>query len=111
MQTIVEFNQYRARVEKLLSAEERDAVIDTIVANPLQGDIMAGTGGVRKMRFAKEGKGKSGGVRVVYYYYDADVPIYLLTAFGKNEMPNLSKAERNALAKVVADIKKEWRSA
>ena len=68
---------------------------------------MAGTSGIRKIRFAKGGRGKSGGVRVIYYYYSAERPIYLLEIFGKNEKANLTKAERNALAKVAAEIKRE----
>lgn len=62
---------------------------------------MRGTGGIRKLRWAREGSGKSGGIRVVYYYHDHRMPLYLLTAFGKNEKDNLSAAERNELARLV----------
>ncbi|MGF1764744.1 type II toxin-antitoxin system RelE/ParE family toxin, partial [Aliivibrio kagoshimensis] len=53
---------------------------------------MQGTGGVRKLRWAKEGGGKSAGVRVVYYYNNEDVPLFMLSLFGKNEKANLSKS-------------------
>ena len=106
MQTVVELNHYAARAEKLLTALERDAVIDTVAASPLVGDPIEGTGGIRKLRFAKGGKGKSGGVRVIYYYYNETAPVYLFSLFGKNEKENLSKAERNSLAQVAMVIKK-----
>ena len=64
------------------------------------GDLMTGTGGIRKIRWSAQGKGKSGGVRVIYYYYNKSIPLFLLTAFGKGEKANLSKAERNELAKL-----------
>ena len=66
---------------------------------------MEGTGGVRKVRFAIGGRGKSGGVRVVYYFHSEAMPVYLLTLFAKNEKANLTKAERNALARLVTDLK------
>ncbi len=65
-------------------------------------------GGIRKVRFARSGRGKSAGVRVIYYYYNAERPIYLLEIFGKNEKANLTLAERNALAKVVNEIKQQF---
>ena len=63
--------------------------------------LLAGTGGVRKLRWAREGRGKSGGVRVIYYFHSERLPLYLLTIFGKNEKANLTKAEANALSKLV----------
>ena len=62
---------------------------------------MKGTGGIRKLRWNRGSRGKSGGVRVIYYYHDERIPLYLLTVFGKNERANLSKAERNDLARLV----------
>ena len=109
MQTVAETRHYITLVEKLLTATERLAVINTVAANPKRGDIIAGTGGIRKFRFAREGKGKSGGVRVVYYYYDENMPILLITLFAKNDKANLSKAERNTLASFVEIIKKEMK--
>jgi hypothetical protein len=106
MQTVVEMNHYSTRAEKLLTKSERDTVIDTVAADPLRGDPIAGTGGIRKLRFAKEGKGKSGGVRIIYYYYNERAPIFLFSLFGKNEKENLSKAELNNLAQVATAIKK-----
>jgi len=107
MQTVVETRHFVARAERLLSEAERNELIDFLATYPLRGDLLVGTGGIRKIRFAKSGRGKSGGVRAIYYYHSAENPIYLLEIFGKNEKANLTKAERNALAKVVAEIKQQ----
>lgn len=111
MQTVVETRHYAARAEKLLLEKERNDLIDFIAAHPLDGDLLVGTGGLRKVRFARGGRGKSGGVRVIYYYCRVDMPIFLLEIFGKNEQANLSKAERNALAKAVDEIKRRIKRA
>ncbi len=109
MQAVVETRQYMLMAEKHLSSTKRKEVIDTVAADPEVGDILAGTGGVRKFRIAKEGGGKSGGVRVIYYYYDTRSPIVLITLFAKNEKGNLSKQERNELAQWVAALKRSMR--
>jgi hypothetical protein len=69
---------------------------------------MQGTGGVRKIRWARKGSGKSGGVRVIYYFYNETMPLFLLNIFGKNEKENLSKAERNKMAKLVSILVKTY---
>jgi hypothetical protein len=100
--TITEMPEYIRRADELLSESECKSVIDYLSARPRVGDIMEGTGGIRKLRWGRGNKGKSGGVRVIYYYHDERIPLYLLTIFGKNERTNLSKAERNELAKLVS---------
>lgn len=101
MQTIAEMPEFIKRAERLLSAVEHEALINYLAEFPLAGVVMQGTGGIRKIRWAREGMGKSGGVRAIYYCHDGHMPLYLLTMFGKNEKANLSAAERNALAKLV----------
>lgn len=101
--TITELPEYIRRSTELLSEMERKAIIDYLAAHPRAGDVMEGTGGIRKLRWGRGSRGKSGGVRIIYYYHNESIPLYLLTIFGKNERVNLSKAERNDLAKL-ADI-------
>jgi len=60
---------------------------------------------VRKLGWGRAGRGKSGGVRVIYYYHDESMPLYLLAIFAKNDKANLSKAECNDLAKLTAILK------
>lgn len=68
---------------------------------------MQGTGGVRKMRFAFEHQGKSGGVRVIYIDFEVYEKIYLLTAYTKNEKENLTKEEQNELRTLIKVLEKQ----
>ena len=98
MQTIVELPEFLRRSEKLLKEPERQSIINYLASHPSTGEIMQGTGGIRKLRWSAQGKGKSGGVRVIYYYHNETIPLFLLTVFGKGEKANITKAERNGLA-------------
>jgi len=100
MQTIVELPEFLKQCEKVLSESERLSIINYLAKHPAAGKIMQRTGGIRKLRWAARGKGKSGGVRVIYYYHNKSIPLFLLTLFGKGEKPNLSKAECNELNKI-----------
>lgn len=108
MITVAEVPEYIRRVDKILSHAERRDVIDYLAAHPKAGGLMEGTGGVRKLRWGRGGQGKSGGVRVIYYFHSEARPLYLLTMFAKNERANLSKAERNELAGLVDILVQTW---
>ena len=88
------------------NTNERSDVVDYLAAYPKAGDLIQGTGGIRKLRWARDARGKSGGVRVIYYFHSERIPLYLLTVFGKNEKANLTAAERNALAGLVFTLKR-----
>lgn len=105
MQTVVETAIFIRRAEKLLDSEEHRQLINYLASNPEAGDEIVGTGGVRKLRFAAMGRGKSGGVRVIYYFYDHDIPIYALLIYGKNERADLSGEQRKAVTAFAAAIK------
>ena len=100
---------FERKASRLLSEGEREELITYLSEHPCIGVIMEGSGGIRKLRWARSGRGKSGGIRVVYYFFDETMPLYLLTAFGKNEKANLSQKERNLLAKVVENLVAFWR--
>lgn len=89
--TVVETPEFLAATRKLMSDDERTVLIDYLAANPTAGDLIKGTGGVRKLRWALAGRGKSGGSRVIYFHHDADMPLFALTAFAKNQQADLSK--------------------
>jgi hypothetical protein len=108
MITIAEVPEYIRQAERLLSASERQDVLIYLASHPKSGDLIEGTGGIRKLRWGKGGRGKSGGVRVIYYYHSELMPLYLITLFAKNEQDNLSKAERNDLAKLVDFLVATW---
>lgn len=99
--TLAELPAYSNFAEKHLSEEERQGIINYLAEHPKAGDVMQGTGGVRKLRWGKGGRGKSGGVRVIYYFHDERLPLYLLTLFAKNEQANLTAQERKMLANLV----------
>lgn len=109
LHTVVETPEFIGTARRLLADSERTAVINFLARNPTAGDVMASTGGARKLRWAARGKGKSGGVRVITYYAGPDVPVFLMAIFGKGEKANLSKAERNDLRAVLARIAAEYR--
>jgi hypothetical protein len=108
MQTIAETPEYIRRAEKLLSDEERRDVLSYLATHPRAGDLMEGTGGVRKLRWSRGGRGKSSGVRVIDYFHAETMPLYLPTLFAKNERANLTKAERNDLAGLVGLLVSAW---
>lgn len=93
-----------------LDDEEVQEIAIAIASNPLGGELMVGTGGARKMRHAGRGGGKSGGYRTIHYFGGDDVPIFLLALIDKGERANLSKAERNDLAKVLPRIADAYRA-
>jgi len=99
MQTIVELPEFLRKSDKLLSYTERLSIINYLAEHPAAGDIRQGTGGIRKLRWSAHGKGKSGGVRIIYYHHNESMPLFLLTLFGKGEKASLSKSESNGLAK------------
>ena len=109
LQGIAELPSYARLAAKLLDQQERQDVIAYLANNPEAGDLMEGTGGVRKLRWSRGSQGKSGGVRVIYYYHDARIPLYLLTLFAKGDKANLTKAERNELADLVGVLVSIWK--
>lgn len=109
LQGIAELPSYARLAEKLLDPQERQDLIAYLANHPEAGDIMEGTGGVRKLRWGRGSQGKSGGVRIIYYYHDAHMPLYLLTLFAKGDKANLTKAERNELATLVDILVAIWK--
>ena len=110
MHAIIETRSYLAAADAAGMGEvERTNVASLVGSDPIVGQLMVGTGGCRKFRFRKPSTGKSGGYRIVSFYDGEDIPVVLLTVFGKGEKDNLTKAERNALARMVKDLAVELR--
>ena len=107
--SVIEFAAYRRRADELLTAGEQDAVIDLIAYEPTCGDLIAGTGGLRKVRVGRGGSGKRGGARVIYYFYSTDFPLLLLGLYAKNEKTDLSDREKKKLVDAVKEITGQWR--
>lgn len=92
-----------------LTDDELQDIAVTIADDPQVGDIIAGTGGARKLRHGHGSKGKSGGIRTIHYFGGEKVPVFLLAVYGKNAKSNLTKAERNRLAEALPHIVDAYR--
>jgi hypothetical protein len=92
-----------------MSDTEHQAVIDAIAADPLRGDEIRASGGVRKVRFAGRGKGKSGGYRVVTAYFGLNAPVYLVALLSKGERGNFTASEIAAFKALTVEIGRYWR--
>jgi len=110
LHTVVETPTFLHGVRNLrLSEAERLAIVTWISANPEAGDVIEGTGGARKVRFAGKGKGKSGGYRVITFYSGPDIPVFLLNLFAKNEKTDLAPKERQILKTVLMRLVEAYR--
>ena len=107
--SVIETRGDQTRAAKLLTRDEQDRVVEMIARDPTCGVVLKETGGIRKVCFAAGERGKSGGVRVVYYFYSDVMPVFLLTLFAKNEKDNLSKSERNRLAALVGELARHFK--
>ena len=109
MQTVVETPGYLRAAGGLFSEAERAEIAAMIAVDPECGEVIQGTGGFRKVRVGRSGMGKRGGARVIYILRNEAFPIFLITAYAKNEKDNLTKKERNELAKRADEIFAEYR--
>jgi hypothetical protein len=110
MHVVVELPGFVAAVRAAgLSDNDRAGIIDRVAERPDAGDVIPGTGGARKLRFAGRGKGKSGGYRVITFYTGPDLPLFLITLFSKGEKLNISQAERNAMRRELVGLAEDYR--
>lgn len=99
LQTVVETPEFIKRAGAVgMTDEDRADVISTLAENPEAGISLGG--GLRKVRVARGGGGKSGGYRVIHFYREPDMPLFLLTVFAKNEKANISRSEKADLIKL-----------
>ena len=103
--TVVETGIFARRAAKLLDVEEHGEMIFYLATHPFEGNETPGTGGIRKLRYAAHGRGKSGGVRVIYYFFDLRNPLYALLLYGKNEQVDLTGEQKRELTKLAEEIK------
>jgi hypothetical protein len=95
MHAVVEAPEFlRAAKKAGISDAEREAAVVFLAENPQAGEVIEGSGGARKVRIAREGKGKSGGYRVVTYYQDANTPVFLLTVISKGQRADLTAGQK-----------------
>ncbi len=103
---IVSLSGYESQVSALLNEDERQAMEFFIACGPEDHPVMPGAGGFRKARWARRGTGKSGGVRVVYFFLANPGRVYMASVYAKSRKETLSAEDRAVLSKLAAQIKK-----
>lgn len=104
----MEVEPFPTKAKLVWGDEERLEFITYIAHNPMAGDVIPGSGGVRKVRWKREGTGKRGGVRVIYYFRDEMLPLFLLTVYPKSRKDDLSADEVRALRVLVAALRSTY---
>ena len=107
--TVVETPEFIARTNKLMTEAARHELIEYLARNPTEGDLIPGTGGVRKLRWGLQGRGKRGGARIIYFFHNPEIPLFALTAFAKNERADLSQEDRNTMRKLTKLLVETYR--
>lgn len=107
---VAETRSFQRDADRFLSEGDRAQMHIDIALDPESGVIIQGTGGVRKLRWAGNGKGKRGGFRIVYYFYNNDMPIYLLAIYAKNEKIDISDCDKSEIKKLVRELVEEYKS-
>ena len=97
--SVIEAPEFIKFAKKHLTYDETADLVAYLSTKYDEGVIIQGTGGLRKIRFARQNQGKSGGYRIIYYFYDEETPLFLLNGFAKNEMDNLTQADKNGFKK------------
>lgn len=101
MYTVIETPVYSSKAGGVLAEDERDAFAAFIASNPLAGSVVRGSGGVRKVRWAQKGGGKSGGARIIYYNRLANEEIWLLTIYAKGDRPTVPAHELKVIKEAI----------
>ncbi|RQR44868.1 transcriptional regulator [Burkholderia sp. Bp9126] len=101
MYTIIEAPTFIRTAERIWHNSEREEFIGWLANNPLAGDVIPGTGGLRKVRWSRSGSGKRGGARAIYYNVLDDGVIWLIVAYAKAEYDNLPTHILNQLREVI----------
>lgn len=102
---------YERKVSAILTPSEREAIENDIADNPTLYPMIPGTGGIRKARAARGSKGKRGGARIAFYFWQIESTIFMLTAYAKSEQEDLSAAEKKQIKALVELLKKEHENA
>lgn len=106
--TIAEARSFMRQAGDLLSENELAELIDYVALRPECGVIIPGTGGVRKLRWRGVGKGKSKGLRIIYFYHDLNMPLFLLAIYSKGDRLSLTKREERMICVMVEELKEEY---
>ena len=103
--TVLAWPRFRSDAVKLIGEDGIETVAEYLAEHPNAGNVIPGSGGIRKLRWAAKGKGKRGGARVIYLYLVVAARIYLLRCYAKNAQTDLSADERKQLRQIAAHLK------
>jgi hypothetical protein len=106
--TVAETAVFIRQAGELWTDDERFEFVDFIARNPWAGDLIPASGGIRKVRWGRRGSGKRGGVRIIYFYHDPAMPLYLLMIYAKARRDDLSPEARRTVQGLVARLKKAY---
>jgi hypothetical protein len=110
MHSVILTPTFERQAERLdLIEDDLMAIVSAIADDPLVGDLIVGSGGVRKLRHSSRGKGKSGGLRTIHYFAGEDVPVFLLGVYAKAEKANLSRREVHQVAAILHEMVEDYR--
>ena len=102
----IETSLFTKQIKQIATDDELRVLQQELIAQPMKGDLITGTGGLRKVRMATDGQGKSGSARVIYFLATAEI-IYMLLAYAKNEKDSLTAAEKAELKQLTKLLKGE----
>ena len=105
----METSPFLRSATKVWQDAERSLFVDYIAGNPEEGVVIPDTGGLRKIRWVREGSGKRGGVRVIYFYYNAGMPLYLMSVYAKAEQENFTVEQKRTMTALVDQLKQQYR--
>jgi len=109
LMTVAETPSFIRQAAKLWTEDYKHAFVDFIAANPDAGDLIPDSGGLRKVRWGRPGIGKRGGVRVIYFYHDDTMPLYLLLIYAKAERENWTAAEKQRAQGLTETLRQAYR--
>lgn len=103
--TVLQLPKFKAEATELIGADGIEALAVYLIDHPDAGDVIPGSGGVRKLRWAAKGKGKRGGARIIYLYVVIAERVYLVRCYAKNVKTDLSAYEKKQLRQIAAHLK------
>jgi RelE toxin of RelE / RelB toxin-antitoxin system len=105
---VVELPLFQRLAADLWDDAEREAFVDFIARNPEAGDVIPETGGVRKLRWRRQGMGKRGGARVIYFYHDAQMPLFLLLVYAKAQREDMTPEQKKQVRALAASLRRSY---